>query len=285
MSQANKTKQNLVPLLNKCTQHLDSLGKIIQNVDRKQSPIDLLPSITAFDPALEGASFKLNYDETCQLVVQNLGSCVSIKYPDSSSSDLEISFFPGEQFHLEQVNFHWGTEPMNGSEHTVGGVGYAGEVHLIHRNLKYPNLDAAYKQPDGVVAFAVFLNESHDDNGNLIPLTKVLSQISYSGSETGLTSFRVSQLVPGNEKNKEFWVYEGSETIEPLREVLKFIVFRAAVPISSIQLETLRELRRSRAEDEVEEKMVSIRPLQSPNSRVVRSSFKSVAQLNDITSG
>jgi len=49
-------------------------------------------------------------------------------------------------------------EPMNGSEHTVGGVGYAGELHLIHRNLKYPNMDVASKQPNGVVAFAVFLN-------------------------------------------------------------------------------------------------------------------------------
>lgn len=50
---------------------------------------------------------------------------------------------------------------MNGSEHTVGGVGYAGEIHFIHRNLKYATLDGALKQPDGVVALAVFLNVIH----------------------------------------------------------------------------------------------------------------------------
>lgn len=49
---------------------------------------------------------------------------------------------------------------MNGSEHTIGGVGYAGEIHFIHRNLKYATLDGALKQPDGVVAVAVFLNVS-----------------------------------------------------------------------------------------------------------------------------
>lgn len=47
---------------------------------------------------------------------------------------------------------------MNGSEHTVGGVGYAGELHFIHRNIKYANLDTASKAPNGILALAVFLN-------------------------------------------------------------------------------------------------------------------------------
>lgn len=59
VERANKAKQNLVPVLNQCTQKLDTLGKILQvNVNPKQSPIDLLPIITAHDPALEGAQFK-----------------------------------------------------------------------------------------------------------------------------------------------------------------------------------------------------------------------------------
>jgi len=284
VEQANKAKQNLAPMLSKCSEQLDHLAKIdiskiikVNVEGRKQSPIDLLPSVTAFDPSLENASFQLNYDESCQLVVRNLGSCVSIKYPENESNDMGISFLPDELYHLERVDFHWGTEPMNGSEHTVGGVGYAGELHLIHRNLKYPNIDAASKQPNGVVAFAVFLNESHDDNINLIALTKVLPNVSYNGNESGLTHFRIGQLVPGSEKNKDFWVYEGSETIEPYREVLKWIIWRSAVPISSAQLEKIRDLRKSKAEDEVEERMVAIRSLQQINSRLARASFKSVA--------
>lgn len=45
-----------------------------------------------------------------------------------------------------------------------------------------------------------------------------------------------------------------------------------------IQLEKIRELKRSRAEDEVEERMQPIRALQPLNGRIARSSFKSVAQ-------
>lgn len=63
LEQANqattKARQNLMPVLNKCSQQLDTLGKILQaNVSPKQSPIDLVPAITAFDPTLENAVFQ-----------------------------------------------------------------------------------------------------------------------------------------------------------------------------------------------------------------------------------
>lgn len=38
------------------------------------------------------------------------------------------------------------------------GVGYAGELHLIHRNTRFPTMEMALKQPNGVLAIAVFLN-------------------------------------------------------------------------------------------------------------------------------
>ncbi|KAI6181386.1 Carbonic anhydrase 1 [Aphelenchoides besseyi] len=282
VEQANKAKQNLVPVFNKGREQLGTLGKILQvNVDRKQSPIDLLPAFTAFDVSLENATFRFDYDDSCQAVLRNLGSCLSIKYPDGNSDDFGVSFIP-EQFHLDTVNFHWGNEVMNGSEHVISGVGYSGEIHFIHRNLKYATLDAALKQSDGVVAVSVFLNESHGDNLNLIPLTNVLANVPYNGNESGLQGLRFTQLLPGPEKNKEFWVYEGSETIEPYRETVKWIVFRSAIPISSDQvaslLEKFRELKSTRAETELEERMNPIRAVQPLNSRLVRSSFKSAAQ-------
>lgn len=109
----------------------------------------------------------------------------------------------------------------------------------------------------GVLGIAVFFNECHDDNTALIPLTRVLTNVTYcgdskknrkfrvgiepsrtihmmngdgyqshklcpffaAGSECGVHSLRVSQLI-SVEKNKEFWLYEGSETVEPFRETV-----------------------------------------------------------------
>lgn len=107
-----------------------------------------------------GAGFSFDYDDTAQCQVRNTGACLQVKYPEGAADDLGVSFLPDEQFHLDALQLHWGTEPMNGSEHTVGGVGYAGELHFIHRNLKYATVELAAKQPDGVLAIAVFLNVS-----------------------------------------------------------------------------------------------------------------------------
>lgn len=81
------------------------------------------------------------------------------------------------------------------------------------------------------------MQESHGDNLNLIPLTNVLANVPYNGNESGLQGLRFSQLLPGPEKNKEFWIYDGSETVEPFRETVKWIVFRSAIPISSEQVD------------------------------------------------
>ena len=63
---------------------------------------------------------------------------------------------------LRQVAVKWGTEPMNGSEHLIGGVGYAGEVQMVHMNVKYANMDEAMKHADGLAIVTVFLNVSED---------------------------------------------------------------------------------------------------------------------------
>uniref|UniRef100_A0A915MX45 Alpha-carbonic anhydrase domain-containing protein n=1 Tax=Meloidogyne javanica TaxID=6303 RepID=A0A915MX45_MELJA len=238
----NKAKQNLLPA----------------NVNPKQSPIDLLPAITAFDPSLENATFKLSYENSVKLTVENLGQYggLSVRWPNNlnntaeingveqqkegNSSSFECSFLEGQQFQLEQILFHWGTEPMNGSLHTIAGVGYAGEIHIIHRNTKFPNMTEALKHPE--------------EQGTL-----------FIGTECSLSEgFKASQLVP-LEKSKEFWFYEGSEAVEPFRETVQWLICRSAISISSNQLEKLRELRKSRQEDEVEQPLLNNRPLQPAN--------------------
>lgn len=45
-----------------------------------------------------------------------------------------------------------------GSEHTVNGVSYSGELHLVHWNqTKYPTFDEAAKHHDGLAVLGVFL--------------------------------------------------------------------------------------------------------------------------------
>ncbi|CAD6194757.1 unnamed protein product [Caenorhabditis auriculariae] len=270
-------------LLNKVK--LDSLGKVLNvpSLGRCQSPIDIVPVITSFGEHLQNAQFHVEYEGSGEFRVMNDGNSIWL-IREGNSSELAISFLPEEQYHLDAINFHWATEPMNGSEHTIGGVGYAGEMHLIHRNTRFASMADALKQPKGVLSFAIFLNESHDDNLALKPLVDVLQNVIYKGSECKLSSFNFQAFFPVAEKAKEFWMYDGSETTDPFRETVSWIVMRSAIPISSHQLDKLREVRAGRYDEESSDRvaMKPLRSIQPANSRTILSSFRSVAGAPDL---
>lgn len=61
-------------------------------------------------------------------------------------------------FKLEQFHCHWGSCNEIGSEHTVDGTSYAGELHLVHWNTtKYKTFGEAASAPDGLAVLGVFL--------------------------------------------------------------------------------------------------------------------------------
>uniref|UniRef100_A0A8R1DSL9 Alpha-carbonic anhydrase domain-containing protein n=1 Tax=Caenorhabditis japonica TaxID=281687 RepID=A0A8R1DSL9_CAEJA len=128
------------------------------------------------------------------------------------------------------------------------------------------------------------LQESHDDNTSFGPLINLLPQIIYKGSECKLCSFDFQSFFPAAEKTKEFWMYEGSETTEPFRETVNWIVNRAALPISSHQLDKLREVRAGRYDEESSDKipMKPLRPIQAAYTRTIQSSFRSAAGAPDL---
>jgi hypothetical protein len=59
-----------------------------------------------------------------------------------------------------EIGGGWIESTLNLLKHTVAGVGYAGEMHFLHRNTKFPNMTEALKHPEepGVLAIAIFLN-------------------------------------------------------------------------------------------------------------------------------
>lgn len=61
-------------------------------------------------------------------------------------------------YQLEQFHCHWGCRDEQGSEHTVDGYSYAGELHLVHWNTsRYNSFTEAALAPDGLAVLAVFL--------------------------------------------------------------------------------------------------------------------------------
>lgn len=96
-----------------------------------------------------------------------------------------------------------------GSEHTVDGESYSGELHLVHWNqTKYPTFSEAAKHPDGLAVLGVFLKVyklakkywveySYESERNFIlqigehheefhKITKLLPFIMHKGDRVGL---------------------------------------------------------------------------------------------------
>ncbi len=96
---------------------------ITGEVGMKQSPIDIVPdnaSAVRFAPPL---SFK--YQPT-PLKIENTGHYVEVPYRPTSY--LSIGSEPTDVYQLMQFHFH---AP---SEHTINGVLYDAELHLVHTN-------------------------------------------------------------------------------------------------------------------------------------------------------
>jgi len=240
----------------------------------KQSPIDIVASQAVYDESLGDGQFRFNYHPDDFIELVNTGNSWQINLKKDSQSTVEAVHLDGT-YKLKQIHCHWGSEPMNGSEHTVGGVGYAGELHFVHWKVQYGTYEEASKHNDGLAVIGVFLNETHDDNPILEELVKLMIRTQYKGESVRLARYNAKGLVP---EKHEFWTYEGSLTTPPASECVVWTVFRPAIPISSRQLDVFRSLFAVPAEDAERNPahlVNNVRPVQPVNNRLVRSSFRS----------
>lgn len=93
---------------------------------------------------------------------------VTLAIPKLSEDALESGDFmpyvrggklPGE-FEVEGVHFHWGDKNNRGAEHVVNDIRYTMEMHIVHRNKKYPTLAEALDYADGAAVLGFFFNVS-----------------------------------------------------------------------------------------------------------------------------
>ena len=62
---------------------------------------------------------------------------------------------PGTRYTLVQTHWHWGPNDTLGSEHTIQGKKFPLEIHMVHFNDKYKDLEEASNHPDGVAVNAI----------------------------------------------------------------------------------------------------------------------------------
>ena len=79
----------------------------------------------------------------------------------------------GQCYEFETLHFHWGRKNNRGSEHILNGVRFPMEMHIIHRNKNYPNMEVALNNSDGLAVLGIFFQVktvNYDQNSSLFDI-------------------------------------------------------------------------------------------------------------------
>ena len=206
--------------------------------------------------------------------LENTGNGWKLNIPDQVSQRCPISGgpLPGiDEYRLLQIHCHWASDSTRGSEHTINGQPFAGEIHLVHWNSsKYDNPNEAMQSiadGDGLAVIGVFVQQQQDTNRSTSKSIKPepfniilnnLNQIRFKGDHIQLPAgdLDLNQLIAsGNyriehsssiekkeaESNHKrtgigYWTYQGSLTTPPFYESVIWIVMERPIMVQESQV-------------------------------------------------
>ncbi|XP_063307349.1 carbonic anhydrase 2-like [Pelobates fuscus] len=232
-----------------------------------QSPIDINTSQAKYDASLKPVS--IHYDPSTAKVILNNGHAFNVEFEDSEDKSVLRGGPVDGTYRLKQFHFHWGSCDGHGSEHTVDGVKYEAELHLVHWNTKYASFGEAVKHCDGLAVVGVFLRVG-DTKPELQEVINALNLIPNKGKEAAFTDYDPSGLLPNS---LDFWTYKGSLTTPPLLQCVTWILLKEPISVSSQQISKLRSLFFNDESEDPCHMVDNFRPPQPLKNREVRASF------------
>lgn len=179
------------------------------------------------------------------LKMHNNGHSVAIAVPKSDGGDRDGQLpyvFGGKltaEYEFEGLHFHWGDRNSRGSEHMFNGVRYPMEMHLVHRNKKYKNIDEAMKHDDGLCVVAFFYQLADSDGPEIDHIVSKLSLVQALDTSVSLNfTFTLASLL-GPVNVERFYMYKGSLTTPPCSEAVKWVIFPNMLPVSESQVKPI----------------------------------------------
>ncbi|XP_075583194.1 carbonic anhydrase 9 [Pelecanus crispus] len=246
-----------------------------------QSPINIDTAKTIFSPQLRPiqiSGYSLPANE--KLKLRNNGHTVVLELPNS----LAITGGYAQQYRAVQLHLHWGSPLGPGSEHTVNGHRFPAEIHVVHYNTKYDNVQKAMVQPDGLAVLGAFLEVGPMENPYYQEILQHLYKIRQEGKEVSVPGFNIAGLLPAN--LKLYFHYNGSLTTPPCYQTVKWTVFNQTILLSYNQMSMLVT---SLTNDDSKPLQNNYRMVQDLHGRRVLASFQttlfSVKQLSSDSDG
>ncbi|XP_053414639.1 carbonic anhydrase 1 [Nycticebus coucang] len=233
-----------------------------------QSPIDIKTSETKHDLSLKPIS--VSYKPATAKEIINVGHSFHVNFEDNDNQSVLQGGPLSQNYRLHRFHFHWGSTNDYGSEHTVNGVKYSGELHIVHWNsAKYPSFAEAATKADGLAIIAALMKVGQA-NPKLQKVLDALSAVKTKGKRAPFTNFDPSILLPSS---LDYWTYPGSLTHPPLHESVTWIICKEPISVGSEQLAQFRSILSNAEGDNAVPIQYNNRSPQPLKGRTVKASF------------
>lgn len=235
---------------------------------KRQSPINLQRKKVQYNPSLKALNLTGYEAQGLEFPVTNTGHSVQISLPPT----MRMTASDGTEYVALQMHFHWGGAPfdVSGSEHTVDGLRYVAEIHVVHYNSKYGSYDLAKSAPDGLAVLAALVEvKEYTENTYYSDLFSHLKDIRNSGQSTVLSGLHIQDMLPQNLHH--YYTYQGSLTTPPCTENVQWFLLADTVPFSRAQIAKLEVSLLNHQHKVMQNNYRRTQPL---DGRVVEANFK-----------
>ncbi|XP_054161149.1 carbonic anhydrase 1-like [Oppia nitens] len=246
----------------------------------RQSPINIDSRLANCAPfSLVLTNYLLAYN----LIARNNGDLAQLTINDddddtigSAANNLpyiQTSYTGDTRYQLNNIQFHWGQNDDQGSEHCIDDKFAAAEIIFVHNNQNYDNFDDALTHRDGLLVVSTMLDLQDNDNLDLQPFIDVLPYIVEFNTTAPIDSahtvpFYLGRLMPQDKQS--MYLYEGCISHPPCHQAATWFIFSKRIGISREQLSKFRQLKWEPIGDQQSTRILdNRRPLQPINGRTV----------------
>ncbi|KAF5303679.1 hypothetical protein FQR65_LT00823 [Abscondita terminalis] len=146
-------------------------------------------------------------------------------------------YFCCKRFYFKHINFHWGYNHQNGSEHSINGIKYPVEMQAVYHQYK-----TAYLPNVLIISYFFELTNKYHWG-----LKKVLEVAPLAAKERDqkmkLRLFPLKELL--YTPLFSYYTYDGSRTTPPYEENVRWVICEAPLPLCQNQLDVFKNLGKS----------------------------------------
>jgi carbonic anhydrase len=213
----------------------------------KQSPININNSMVQ-DLYFYNQLSLADYDAEYAGVFTNNGHTLVFNLDDAESGGTLPTFSSpfvatNAKYELQQFHFHWGSRPDIGSEHTIDGIAFPMEIHLVHKKTDYASVGDSLDYNDGLAVIGIFFQVADtSDEGleDIIDAAETIAAAADQSAEEVAGSINMSTFL--YQTGRSYYYYKGSLTTPPCTETVDWHVMEGAIRITEEDLEILRDL-------------------------------------------